>query len=35
MTCIGNGANAAFVPDNFEHVLIAVESKTLNPIFVK
>ena len=35
MTCIGNRTNAAFIPDNFDHVLIAVEIMILPPIFVE
>ena len=35
MTCIGSRVNATFIPDNFDHVLIAVDITTLPAIFVK
>ena len=35
MTCTGNRVNATFIPDNFDHVLIAVEIMILPAKFVK
>ena len=35
MTYIGNRVNATFIPDNFDHVLLAIEIMILPPIFVK
>ena len=35
MTCIGNRVNAAFIPDKFDRVVIAVRIMILPPIFVK
>ena len=35
MTCIGSRVNATFIPDNFDHVLIAVLIMILPPIFVR
>ena len=34
MTCIGISENATFIPDNFDHVLIAVDIMILPAIFV-
>ena len=35
LTCIGNRENGAFIPDNFNHVLISAEIMILPSIFVK
>ena len=35
MTCTGNRVNATFIPDNFDHVLIAVEIMILPAKLVK
>ena len=35
MTCIGNRVNATSIPDNFDHISIAVEIATLPPIFIE
>ena len=35
MTCIGNRVNAKSIPDNVDHVFIAVEIMLLPVIFVK
>ena len=35
MICTGNRVNAAFIPENFDRVLIAIKIMILSPILVE